>query len=140
VAGIAMTSRRAPPRHPDMPPIPQDGDGPVFREPWEAQAFAVVLDLYDKGHFTWPEWVRCLSAEIAAAWERGEPDPGSGYYRHWLAALETLVAAKGLSSRDELAVRKRQWAEADHHRGFGEPIALGSVGRQGGGGPQGGRA
>ena len=125
-----MTSHRVPPRHPDMPPIPQDGDGPVFREPWEAQAFAIVLDLYDKGHFTWPEWVRCLSAEIAAADQRGEPDPGTGYYRHWLAALEKLVAAKGLSSADELAMRKRQWAEADHHRGFGEPIVLGSEGKQ----------
>jgi hypothetical protein len=68
-----MTSHRVPPRHPDMPPIPQDGDGPVFREPWEAQAFALVLELFDKGHFTWSEWVRTLSAEIAAAKDRGDP-------------------------------------------------------------------
>jgi nitrile hydratase accessory protein len=117
-----MTGHRVPPRHPAMPPIPQDGDGPIFREPWEAQAFAMVLDLYDRGHFTWSEWVRHLSAEIAAA--RGEADTGTAYYRHWLAALEKLVAAKGLSSAAELAVRRGQWAEADHHRGVGEPIVL----------------
>jgi nitrile hydratase accessory protein len=122
----AMASHRVPPRHPDMPPIPQDGDGPVFREPWEAQAFAMVLDLYDKGHFTWFEWVQRLSAEIAAAKERGEADFGDTYYRHWLAALEKLLAAKGLSSAEELADRRDQWAEADHHRGFGEPIVLGT--------------
>jgi nitrile hydratase accessory protein len=122
----AMASHRVPPRHPDMPPIPQDGDGPVFREPWEAQAFAMVLDLYDKGHFTWFEWVQRLSAEIAAAKERGEADFGDTYYRHWLAALEKLLAAKGLTSAEELADRRDQWAEADHHRGFGEPIVLGT--------------
>jgi nitrile hydratase accessory protein len=119
-----MTSHRVPPRHPEMPPIPQDGDGPVFREPWEAQAFALVLELFDKGHFTWSEWVRALSAEIAAAGERGEPHLGATYYRHWLAALEKIVAAKRLTSTEELAVRKHQWADADHHSGFGEPIVI----------------
>ena len=107
-----------------MPPIPQDGDGPVFREPWEAQAFALVLELFDRGHFTWSEWVRALSAEIAAARERGEPDLGETYYRHWLAALEKIVTAKQLTSTEELALRKEQCAEADHHRGFGEPIVI----------------
>ena len=119
-----MTGRRVPPRHPDMPPIPQDGDGPVFREPWEAQAFAMVLELYERGHFTWSEWVRHLSAEIAGAGQGGDADPGATYYRHWLAALEKLVAAKGLTSAQELAARRERWAEADHHRGFGEPIVL----------------
>lgn len=107
-----------------MPPIPQDDDGPVFREPWEAHAFALVLELFDRGHFTWSEWVRALSAEIAAARERGGPDLGGTYYRHWLAALEKIVTAKQLTSTEELALRKEQWAEADHHRGFGEPIVI----------------
>ena len=72
-----MTSHRVPPRHPAMPPIPQDGDGPVFREPWEAQAFALVLELFDTRPFHL-EGVgpSTLSAEIAAARERGEPDLG----------------------------------------------------------------
>jgi hypothetical protein len=70
--------------------------------------------------------VRRLSAEIAAAKERGETDLGDTYYRHWLAALEKLLVAKGLSSADELATRRDQWADADRHRGFGEPIVLGT--------------
>jgi nitrile hydratase accessory protein len=86
----------------------------------------MVLDLYDKGHFTWSEWVRHLSAEIAAAKERGEADLGDAYYHHWLAALEKLLAAKGLTSAEQLAARRDQWAEADHHRGFGAPIVLGT--------------
>lgn len=107
-----------------MPPIPQDEDGPVFKEPWEAQAFAMVLDLYDKGHFTWNEWVVAISGEIAAAMARGDPDLGDTYYRHWLAALERIVADKGLSSAEELARRREDWRHADAHRAFGAPIEL----------------
>ncbi len=40
------------PRHEGMPPLPLDAEGPVFREPWEAQAFAIVLTLYQRKHFT----------------------------------------------------------------------------------------
>ena len=119
-----MAGGRTPPSHPDLPPIPQDEHGPVFREPWEAQAFAMVLDLYDKGRFTWNEWVEAISGEIAAAKARGDPDLGDSYYRHWLSALEKLVAAKGLSSTDELAARKEAWRHADEHRDFGAPIKL----------------
>ena len=115
---------QVPPNLPNMPPLPQDGDGPVFNAPWEAQAFALTLDLYNKGHFTWPEWVEFLSAEIAAAKARGKEDLGDTYYRHWLAALEKIVAAKGLTSSEELAVRKVEWQAADRERGFGEPPVL----------------
>lgn len=123
-----MNKARVPPRHPDMPPIPQDGDGPVFREPWEAQAFAMVLHLYEHGHFSWTEWVRLLSAEIAEAKARGEADLGTTYYRHWLSALEKIVTAKELSAPLELAERRAAWARADHERGFGEAIVLRSPG------------
>lgn len=115
---------RTPPRHPGMPPIPQDDEGPVFREPWEAQAFAMTLTLYDAGHFSWSEWVDALSAEIAAAKAAGDPDLGDRYYHHWLAALEKLAAAKGLTTSGELAERKEAWREADHHRDFGAPVEL----------------
>ena len=47
-----------------VPGIPQDEDGPVFREPWEAQAFAMTLALYDRGLFTWSEWAAALAGEI----------------------------------------------------------------------------
>lgn len=115
---------RTPPSYPDMPAIPQDEDGPVFREPWEAQAFAMTLELFDRGHFTWREWVDALSGQIARAEAEGRPDDGSDYYRHWLAALEMLVARKGIADPAVLAERKAAWAHADEHRDFGAPIVL----------------
>src|SRR5579862_7121852 len=78
----------------DVPGLPRDEQGPVFREPWEAQAFAMALTLYDKGVFTWPEWAATLSEEIKRAQAAGDPDTGETYYRHWLNALERLVADK----------------------------------------------
>jgi nitrile hydratase accessory protein len=93
-----------------MPALPMDEQGPVFREPWEAQAFAIVLKLYQGGHFTWPEWVEHLSAEIRAARREGDPDLGHSYYQHWLAALEKLIADKGLVPRDDLLARKAEIA------------------------------
>src|SRR5256884_1988698 len=81
-----------------LPDLPQDAEGPVFREPWEAQAFAMTLALHERGLFTWPEWAAALAAEISAAQTSGDPDLGDTYYRHWLAALEKLVAEKGASS------------------------------------------
>src|SRR5437870_13873374 len=78
-----------------VPSIPRDADGPVFREPWEAQAFAMALTLHRRGLFTWPEWAATLAAEIKRAQAAGDPDTGETYYRHWLNALERLVAEKG---------------------------------------------
>jgi nitrile hydratase accessory protein len=82
--------------------LPREKDGRVFAEPWEAQAFALAVKLSEQGHFTWSEWAAALGAELKAAAERGEPDDGSHYYHHWLAALERLVTAKGLTDRAEL--------------------------------------
>lgn len=91
-----------------FPSIPRDEDGPVFHEPWEAQAFGMTLVLHESGHFTWREWTNRLSAEITAAKARGEEDDGSRYYLYWLTALEKLVAEKRLVPTDELAVRKHE--------------------------------
>src|ERR1700727_3145790 len=78
-----------------LPGIPRDGDGPVFREPWEAQAFAMALALHGRGLFTWKEWAATLADEIRRAQQGGDPDTGETYYRHWLATLERLIAEKG---------------------------------------------
>lgn len=78
----------------------------MFREPWEAQAFAIVVILQQAGHLTWPEWVAGISAEIEAAKAGGDSDLGDGYYRHWLAALEKIIVAKGLSDDVELQLRR----------------------------------
>jgi nitrile hydratase accessory protein len=109
----------------DLPGLPRDDQGsPVFREPWEAQAFAMAVRLHEAGHFTWPEWAAALTAQIQAAQAAGDPDLGDTYYRHWLAALEHLVAAKGLVSAEEMARRKDEWAEAARATPHGEPIEL----------------
>ena len=70
-----------------MPGIPHDEQGPVFREPWEAQAFAMALALQQRGLFTWSEWATALGQEIKRAQTAGDPDTGDTYYRHWLANL-----------------------------------------------------
>src|SRR5262249_37303616 len=112
-----------------LPPLPRDAGGPVFAEPWQAQAFALAVKLSEYGYFTWKEWASTLADELKAAADRGEPDDGSHYYHHWLAALERLVTSKGLLGRDALAARKEAWAEAYEHTPHGLPVelAVGSV-------------
>ena len=107
-----------------LPLLPRDEDGPVFAEAWEAQAFAMAVELSKQGRFTWSEWAAALAAEIGAAKARGEPDRGDTYYHHWLAALEMLVTAKDLLHIDELAERKKAWADAAADTEFGRPIVL----------------
>src|SRR5215510_10902075 len=74
-----------------LPRLPRDDGGPIFAEPWQAQAFALAVKLSEAGHFTWKEWAAALADELKAAEARGEPDDGSHYYEHWLATLERLV-------------------------------------------------
>ncbi len=100
------------------------GDEPVFSEPWQAQAFAMTLALHRQGIFTWPEWADTLAAEIAAAQSAGDADLGDTYYRHWLAALERLMAAKGLASAAELESHRQAWAHAAERTPHGQPITL----------------
>ena len=107
-----------------VPAIPRDDDGPVFRAPWEAQAFAMAVLLHQRGAFTWPEWSSRLAAEIAAAAARGEADDGRRYYRHWLAALEGLIDEKGLVPDSERRARYDAWAEAARTTPHGKPIVL----------------
>jgi nitrile hydratase accessory protein len=98
---------------------------PVFAEPWEAQAFALAVRLSQEGHFTWAEWSAALAEEVRSAAGRGEPDDGTRYYHHWLAALERLVTAKGLTDPAALLARKDAWAEAYRHTPHGKPVELG---------------
>jgi nitrile hydratase accessory protein len=104
--------------------IPRDADGPVFREPWEAQAFAMTLALHERGVFTWGEWAAALAAEIKRAQGAGDPDTGETYYLHWLAALERLVAAKGVTTGETLARTKHAWEHACERTPHGQPIEL----------------
>jgi nitrile hydratase accessory protein len=108
----------------DLPRLPLDEGGPVFAEPWQATAFALAVRLSAEGHFTWREWAAALADELKAAAEHGEPDDGSRYYHHWLAALERLVVTKGLSDPATLLDRKEAWAEAYRHTPHGKPVEL----------------
>jgi nitrile hydratase accessory protein len=107
-----------------MPAIPRDAEGPVFREPWEAQAFAMAVKLHERGHFAWKEFAEHLAAEVAAVRERGEPDDGRKYYEYWLSALEKVVASKGLVANAELLTRKDAWDRAARATPHGQPIEL----------------
>ncbi len=104
--------------------LPRDVAGPVFREPWEAHAFAMALLLHERGVFSWPEWAAALARQIAAAQLCGEADDGATYYHHWLAALEGLVTAKGVSSAAELADFRDAWDRAAIRTPHGAPIEL----------------
>ena len=108
----------------ELPALPRDDAGPVFKAPWEAQAFAMTLSLHARGAFTWSEWAGALAAELAAAASRGEPDDGARYYEHWLAALEKLVARKKLIPSEELERRVDEWDAAARSTPHGKPIEL----------------
>ena len=107
-----------------LPGIPRDEDGPVFGEPWEAQAFAMALALHARGLFSWNEWAATLADEIKRARAAGDPDTGETYYRHWLAALERLVAEKGVADAGTLARYRDAWDHAADRTPHGQPIAL----------------
>jgi nitrile hydratase accessory protein len=107
-----------------LPRLPRDSAGPVFAEPWQAQAFALAVRLSGQGYFTWKEWSAAFADELKRAADRGEPDDGSRYYHHWLAALERLVTTKGLTERQTLLARREAWAEAYRRTPHGKPVEL----------------
>jgi nitrile hydratase accessory protein len=107
-----------------VPGLPVDADGPVFREPWEAQAFAMAVALHDRGIFTWSEWAETLGAEIKRAQAAGDPDTGATYYHHWLATLERIIASKGLSDAATLDRYSDAWSHAARRTPHGTPIEL----------------
>jgi nitrile hydratase accessory protein len=107
-----------------VPGIPRDNDGPVFREPWEAQAFAMALALHGRGLFTWTEWAAALADEIKRAQAKGDPDTGETYYRHWLATLEGLIATKGVASSETQHRYRDAWDHAADRTPHGLPIEL----------------
>jgi len=107
-----------------VPGIPRDADGPVFREPWEAQAFAMAVALHSRGLFTWNEWAAALADQIKRAQASGDPDSGETYYRHWLATLERLIAEKGVASAATLHRYRDAWDHAADRTPHGSPIVL----------------
>jgi len=107
-----------------VPGIPRGPEGPVFREPWEAQAFAMAVALHECRLFSWREWTVVLGDEIRRAQASGDPDTGETYYRHWLAALERIVAEKGVTDAASLARYRDAWDHAAERTPHGAPIVL----------------
>jgi nitrile hydratase accessory protein len=100
----------------------ENSEPPSFREPWEAQAFALALALHEAGLFSWSEWTAALSREIRAP--GGSVASDGDYYRDWLAALENLVVEKGAVSRETLTARAQAWERAARATPHGAPILL----------------
>jgi nitrile hydratase accessory protein len=107
-----------------VPGIPRGPHDPVFREPWEAEAFAMAVALHERGLFAWSEWTAVLADEIRRAQANGDPDTGETYYRHWLAALERIVAEKGVTDAAALARYRDAWDHAADRTPHGMPIVL----------------
>jgi len=106
-------------------PFQQDPDAPPFAEPWQAQAFALTLQLYEAGHFTWSEWAETLGAVLKEVDTKNPADDGRDYYRHWLVALERLTTNKDMTGPAELADRKQAWETAYLTTPHGKPVSLG---------------
>ena len=100
----------------DLPLMPRDDDGPVFAEPWQAQAFAAVVELIESGIVSRGEWADRLGATFKAAEARGDFDTGTRYYDHWLETLEQVVLEKALVVQPELDREKEEIEASDHHR------------------------
>ena len=106
-------------------PLPTGAaDAPVFAEPWQAQAFAMAVQLHTKGVFTWPQWAQALSQTIAEARVTGDPDDGSNYYQHWVNALERLVLTRGLGTAEQVHRFEHAWEAAATRTPHGEPIEV----------------
>lgn len=94
---------------------PSDAPEAPFEEPWQAQAFALTVDLHARGAFSWNEWSAALSQAIAEA-------PSAPYYDRWLVALERLSLARGLTDAAELATREDAWRRAYESTPHGKPV------------------
>ncbi|MBM4255579.1 MAG: nitrile hydratase accessory protein [Deltaproteobacteria bacterium] len=81
--------------------LPRSSGELVFHDPWERRAFAMAVSLWEQGFYQWDEFRDHLIAEIAAGERAAGPDAPPedlpSYYESWLAALEKLLAKKGLS-------------------------------------------
>ncbi|MEM7289430.1 MAG: nitrile hydratase accessory protein [Pseudomonadota bacterium] len=102
----------------NIPGLEIGEDGPVFKEPWEASAFALVVCLHEKGLFEWPQWAECLGAIIS------EQDDQTPYFQCWLIGLERMMESRSLVAADEVLTRQKQWQNAVSNTPHGEPIEL----------------
>ncbi|MBD0414774.1 nitrile hydratase accessory protein [Oryzicola mucosus] len=96
-------------------------DEAVFSEPWQAEAFALVVALNERGVFSWTEWADALSAQVR---QTNAAADGSDYYERWLAALEALLVRKGFIEQADVEALTAAWHRAAHATPHGQPILL----------------
>ena len=123
-----------------LPGLADDGSGPVFASPWQAQIFSLVVGLHESGCFSWNEWAEALSREIAEDSNSGadgvktheENAPSDSYYRLWVSALEQILADKTILDSDEVRERVTQWRDAYLNTPHGAPVTLSMADEQNG--------
>lgn len=107
-----------------IPPLLKDNGEPVFRDSWEAEAFAIVNLLIKQGFLTCSEWVEIFSQEIKAAQAQGDPDRGDTYFSHWCSALERISVERGLTDWPTYQRQLELWHQAVLNTPHGVPLAL----------------
>lgn len=107
-----------------LPPLPQKRGEPVFRDSWEAEAYAIGNLLVKDGRLSRAEWMELMATAIRSAQAAGDPDCGDTYYQHWCAALEAFCQQKGWVSADDYQQLLALWARAIANTPHGVPLAL----------------
>lgn len=110
--------------HEAIAPLPQKQGEPVFRDSWEAEAYAIGNLLVKEGHLLPAEWMQRMAAAIAQAQAAGDPDCGDTYYLHWCAALESVCFDREWISPDLYQQQLALWAQAIANTPHGVPLAL----------------
>lgn len=103
--------------------LPQTG-ATVFEQPWQAQAFALIVHLHQAGFFPWSDWVQTFSEVIARSPARQDESINDAYYRQWTTAMEQLVAQLGFTEVASITHRADEWRQAYLNTPHGEPVAL----------------
>ena len=93
----------------------------LFDAPWQGRVFGMARVLAEAGCFTWDDFRAHLIAQIGA-WDRsagGDLPPGEAaadyrYYDHFLAALQAVLAEKGLLAPTALEDRVNLFADRPH--------------------------
>ena len=107
-----------------MSVLEKNNEGPVFKEPWQAQAFAMAVTLSEAGLFSWQEWSSELGLSIQSRQKKGDPEDGETYYLHWLETLEKMLSRKNLIEHADLLMRISEWEEAYLKTPHGQPVQL----------------
>lgn len=95
-----------------------------FEEPWQVEAFAIVVALTRQRLFTWTEWVREFSGEINGAPRRADETVTESYYRQWLTTVSRMVDRHAGLSGAMVDARHEEWRLAYLGTPHGQPIEL----------------